>query len=55
MLLLSSNLETLLFLLFIFIEWLLSVPQQAGGFIKKTTLEFQILPRADRKDLLLAH
>ena len=36
----------------IFIET--STPQQAGGFIIKHYLEFQILPRADRKDFLLA-
>ena len=32
-----------------------SAPQQAGGFIKNTTLEFQILPQADKKGLLLTH
>ena len=32
-----------------------SAPQQAGGFIIKCYFEFQILPRADKKDFLLAH
>ena len=31
------------------------MPQQAGAFIKNTTLEFQILLRVDRKGFLLTH